>query len=437
MTTAVLNVDLAKWFSALRRVVVVVALGVLLLSDYWLGLQVSYTWGLPPIALLVIVEVIASSDLFKGERLGAEWLVLGYAAADIVAFAVVLGASGGAANPFTAVLFAYVALAASLLSPLRTFLLAAFSAITFGSLFLLPSDPSCHSPTMNMADHFYGMWVAYAVGALLSAFFLTRVRKALIAHQQEIEQLRKEQADAARFVALGTLAAGTAHELGTPLSTIAVLAEELSQNNLTRERAEAIINEVARCREVLTRMRPGAKKDLAHGCRLGEVVPHAVRTWLRAHPGARVHVAVDNDAVVPMGSNDVEAALSVLLDNALAAVPPDTGEVRVLVTKSSAGPSLVVEDNGSGVDGSVVGKLGEPFVSTKEPGEGMGLGLFVIRTLFEQAGGTMSIEPNQPSGTRVVLAFGAASGQADASSSTPRSVVSAGALLPPLGEPAH
>ncbi len=437
MTTAVLNVDLAKWFSALRRVVVVVALGVLLLSDYWLGLQVSYVWGLPPIALLVIVEVIASSDLFKGARLGSEWLVLGYAAADIVAFAVVIGASGGAANPFTAVLFAYVALAASLLSPLRTFLLAAFSAITFGSLFLLPSDPSCHSPTMNMADHFYGMWVAYAVGALLSAFFLTRVRKALIAHQQEIELLRKEQADAARFVALGTLAAGTAHELGTPLSTIAVLAEELSQNNLTRERAEAIINEVARCREVLTRMRPGAKKDLAHGCRLGEVVPNAVRTWLRAHPGARVSVMVDTDAVVPMGSNDVEAALSVLLDNALAAVPPDTGEVRVFAASSAAGPSLVVEDNGSGVDGAVVARLGEPFVSTKDPGEGMGLGLFVIRTLFEQAGGTMSIEPNKPSGTRVVLAFGAATGQADRASSAPRSVVSAGALLPPLGEPAH
>ena len=67
----------------------------------------------------------------------------------------------------------------------------------------------------------------------------------------------------------------------------------------------------------------------------------------------------------------------------------------------------------------------------------MGLGLFVIRTLFEQAGGTMSIEPNQPRGTRVVLAFGAASGQADSDSSTPRNVVSAGELLPPLGEPAH
>jgi two-component system sensor histidine kinase RegB len=436
MSMAVLNVDLAKWFSALRRVVVLVALGVLLLSEYWLGLQVSFAWGLPPIALLVVVEVIASSNLFKGARLGSEWLVLGYAAADIVAFAVVLGASGGAANPFTAVLFAYVALAASLLSPLRTFLLAAFSAITFGSLFLLPSDPSCHAPTMDMADHFYGMWVAFAVGALLSAFFLTRVRKALIAHQQEIEQLRKEQADAARFVALGTLAAGTAHELGTPLSTIAVLAEELSHNEFTRERAESIVNEVARCREVLTRMRPGAKKELAHGCRLGEVVPQAVRTWLRAHPRARASVEVATDSVVPMGSNDVEAALSVLLDNALAAVPAETGEVRVLVSCGATGPCLVVEDNGSGVDGAVVDRLGEPFVSTKDPGEGMGLGLFVIRTLFEQAGGTLSIEPNQPSGTRVVLAFGAAPGLADKPSSAPKAV-SVDSLLTPLGEPAH
>jgi two-component system sensor histidine kinase RegB len=410
-----LQVDLVRWFSALRRVMVVVLLAVLGLSEWWLALEVSFAWGLPAIAAMVVVEVLSSRPASRARLNESEWAIWSLAAADILAVAVLIGAAGGAANPFTAVLFVYVALAASLLSPVRTLLLAAFSAVTFGALFLLPEDPSCHAPTVSMTDHFYGMWVAYAVGAVLVALFLARVRSALLAHQREIDRLRAEQADAAKFVALGTLAAGTAHELGTPLSTIAVLAEELARAG-GGDRAETIAREVERCRHVLNRMRPGARRDPALGCRLDEAVARSVAAWERAHPEAKVKVVGSTEAIVPIESNDVEAALSVLMDNARDAAS-GPASISVSVEASPTGPHVVVEDEGRGLDGGVAARIGEPFVSTKAPGEGMGLGLFVVRTLLEQIGGKLVVEPRSPRGARVRLEFPRATlAEADAAS---------------------
>lgn len=216
-----LELDLAKWFSALRRAMVPILVAMLLLSHHWLGLPVSWAWGVPPIVMLLALEVASNLPSVRARTAGSEWAVFGFTAVDMIVIAVVLGASGGSANPFTSILFVYVALAAALLSPVRTFLLAVLAAMTFGTLFLLPTESCCQVPSSTyFSQHLYGMWVAFFVGALVVAFFLGRVRTALLSHQREIERLRKDQADAARFVSLGTLAAGTAHELGTPLSTI-------------------------------------------------------------------------------------------------------------------------------------------------------------------------------------------------------------------------
>jgi two-component system sensor histidine kinase RegB len=89
----------------------------------------------------------------------------------------------------------------------------------------------------------------------------------------------------------------------------------------------------------------------------------------------------------------------------------------VSVEASPTGPHVVVEDEGRGLDGGVAARIGEPFVSTKAPGEGMGLGLFVVRTLLEQIGGKLVVEPRSPRGARVRLEFPRATlAEADAAS---------------------
>ena len=104
-----------------------------------------------------------------------------------------------------------------------------------------------------------GCGSAFVIAAGLVAYFLTRVRRALDERGREIARLRRQAEEGARFAALGTLAAGTAHELATPLGTIAVLAGELDGAARRGDGARAAIAaQVARCRDIITRMQAGA-----------------------------------------------------------------------------------------------------------------------------------------------------------------------------------
>jgi two-component system sensor histidine kinase RegB len=108
------------------------------------------------------------------------WVSIGGVVLDMTAVAGVLAASGGAANPFTALLFVHVALAASMMATRAAILVAAFGALSFGALFLLPESTSCHvSAGSSFEAHLYGMWVAYAVGAALVTLVSTTLRRAL------------------------------------------------------------------------------------------------------------------------------------------------------------------------------------------------------------------------------------------------------------------
>lgn len=411
---------LLPWFSALRWVMIAVLAGALPASESLLGLHVDLTIALPALFAMAAMNV-AQRWWHKNhpDAIGDGTIAI-HAAFDMIAITVVLGASGGAANPFSAVLLVYIALAASLLSALHTFLLAALAACTFGTLFFVPGAETCHNPATSFSNHLYGMWVAFAVGASLVAFFLTRVRRALVERDHELEELRRRGEASAKFEAVGTLAAGAAHELGTPLGTICVIASELerqaTQNRdaegaaLLIEQSRAIQSQVERCRSVLTRMRPGAHRtEPLFDTALAPSVHAAVSSWLAAHPEAHVELGPVDAANVTLSQADIEAAICVLLDNAHAA----TSEVGatdpiVVEARSIDGVAFVaVEDAGAGIAEDVAKHIGDPFFSTKGTGDGMGMGLFVVRSLLEEIGGHLVVENRLPRGTRVRLDFGA------------------------------
>jgi two-component system sensor histidine kinase RegB len=403
---------LMRWLIGLRWAVFGFLAAALPLGERFLGFHINYVIAVPVIVLIAAFNAVMRWRVAAGREPSSGEVAVGVAL-DLVAIGAVLAASGGAANPLSAVFFVHVALAASLLPARTTFALAALAACVFGALFMLPAGACCPNHPANGAfsTHLYGMWLAFVVASGMVAYFLTRVRGALDDRGREIARLRRQAEEGARFASLGTLAAGMAHELATPLGTIAVLAGEIDGAPAAdaAAHAAAISAQVARCRDVLTRLQAGAAGPRAAArAPVGAAVARAVEVWRRAHPEARVTLSerIPPEATVTLSAEEIEVTLSALLDNALHAVRSGRAEAApiAVAVESEDGAVLVrVEDAGAGVAPELCARLGEPFLTTKEPGEGMGLGLYLVRRLLAEAGGRLEVAPREPRGTRITL----------------------------------
>ena len=404
---------LLRWLIGLRWAVFLLLAATLPLGALALGFHVRWAIALPLVALPLALNAWMQHGLRRGRAPSANALAVGVAL-DLLAIGGILAASGGAANPFSVVFVVHVALAASLLPARTTFALAGLAVCLFAALFAVPSGGCCanHPAGGPFSAHLYGMWLAFVIVAGMVAYFLTRVRGALADREQEIADLRQQAKATARFASLGTLAAGTAHELATPLGTIAVLGGEIASGAADAEgNGKAILAQVTRCRDSLTKMQGGgaARAKAAASAPIGASVRAAIATWRKAHPEVRVELVerAGAEARVALTAEDVEATVGTLLDNALHATRAAGGaeeiEINVEIARDAGAVVVRVDDHGTGVAPHLEGRLGEPFLTTKEPGEGMGLGLYLIRTLLAQAGGQLEVAPRAPSGTRITL----------------------------------
>ena len=288
-----------------------------------------------------------------------------------------------------------------------TWLVVATVAACYGALLRwhmpLPGDlPSWVSAIGN--------WLALVLVSVLIGAFIGRVTRELRQREYELAAVRDRAVKNEQLAALTTLAAGAAHELSTPLGTIALVARELEiacdrdGDETMQEDARLIRREVDRCRHILSRMRLDLGEDVSFrspvmlaelGERLRENFDDSHRKRLQIHraPDAQ-------SALAPSGA--LEQSLLVLLRNAFDASPAD----RPVTLDITRGPGIVrfeVRDSGSGMSEEMLRRAGEPFFTTKEPGKGMGLGLFLVRLVAEQAGAKFSIDSRLGEGTRCVL----------------------------------
>ena len=252
------------------------------------------------------------------------------------------------------------------------------------------------------------------------AYFIGRVLLALRTREEELANMRERAAQNERLASLTTLAAGAAHELGTPLGTIAVIAKELEREaNLVgpespptpglstlAEDAALIRQQVDRCRQILERMRgdvAGRSSDEPGRCSVDDVV-EAVRGQLRVDAYERLAVIRPRplpEIAAPLRA--VQQAVQFLVNNAFDASPPDAPvELEVDATEERA-VRITVRDRGTGMDEETLRRATEPFFTTKDPGRGMGLGLFLVRLVAERNGGRLRLDSTAGRGTTAVL----------------------------------
>ncbi|MCG9915475.1 MAG: ActS/PrrB/RegB family redox-sensitive histidine kinase [Phenylobacterium sp.] len=336
---------------------------------------------------------------------------------DVVWIAGLAALTGGIVNPFVILVLPPLALAAATL-PFRP--TAVLGAVAAGAL-LVVSVLAPPLADMGTTDYAFGGQLA-ALFALLLAMGITTtfVREAAQETARRALALDVTQAVLARerrLSALGGLAAAAAHELGTPLATIAIVAKEMAREATdaqVREDAELLMAQAQRCREILARLTqtPGASDEVHERMSLLQLLQEVIEPH-RDVKGVRLEAIVTGAP----GAGSVSAkpaikrmpevvhAISSFVENAV-----DFAASEVLVTARFDADtiSLEVRDDGPGIAPEILARLGEPYVTSRPGAEGsrtghvgMGLGFFISKTLLERTGAKVSFQNGRPRGAVV------------------------------------
>jgi two-component system, sensor histidine kinase RegB len=371
-------------------------------------------------AIAVAPALVAASNLLLAARVAHPDVSRKIATSTLVAWAFVLDTvcltfllmlSGGPTNPFSLLYLVHITLSAIILTKRWTWALGALSTLCFGLLFRLYRPiPALemHHPADGPNLHLTGMWIGFGVAAFLVALFSGKISELLRQHEDSLLRMQIELAKRDRLASLGTLAAGAAHELNTPLGTIAVVSRELelfatntAPNEAIAEDSRLIRTEVDRCREILWRMSVQGAQPAAQPSEsvdAGELLADLCRE-IQQPDRLQVELAFAGKAVsLTVPRRAVAQALVALTRNALEASGPDSA-VRVIGRQAGERFQFVVSDRGKGMSANTLRRIGEPFFTTKEPGRGMGLGTFLVRTLAEQLGGRLTFESTPQTGT--------------------------------------
>jgi two-component system, sensor histidine kinase RegB len=396
--------------------------GVLVVGSFALSRPVFPLGRLAPLlaaAALVGAEIAARRT---GRRPAARWLDAAGLLLQVALLTGVLELSGGPFNPFSVVYAILIAVAALTLGRRYAVLVAAASVAAYSVLvsWHLHEAVPTHHRLVDFPTHLLAMWLTIAALAESAAHFAGVASRAIAEREAELEAVRRQAARAEHLVSLTTLAAGAAHELSTPLATIAIASKEL-ERTLARVAADGcaadarlIRQEVDRCQLVLDQMSGragGSAAEIAERVGVDDVLT-AVRERLPSTfaPRLRIDRAPDLPALVAPRLGLTQVLLS-LVTNAFDASAPGA-PVTVRVEGGHGVLRFRVLDEGSGMAPEVLRRAGEPFYTTKEPGRGLGLGLFLARVFAERCGGALLLTSDR--GTAAVLELPAVPGQPEA-----------------------
>lgn len=375
------------------------------LAVSWLHLRLPLPW----IALVISFTMITTLVIQIWDRVHEppDWIAPAIILLDVLTFTVLLYLTGGTDNPFSVLYAIHVAMAVVVLGSGWAWLVLVLSAACYALVYFYRVSLNPLPPD-RVLD--FGQWGSLLLVMLLITYFIGRVMRSLRQRELELAEARERANRSEHLAALTTLAAGAAHELGTPLSTIALVAKEMERSvdaaSLVADDARLIRQEVDRCRAILDRMRVDVIEDAGQKPVSFETLDELLddlKNDLRPQESARLEVITKEpgDALISR-TRVLRRAIGVLLRNAFDA-SPENGTVHLLFTRANERMIFEVRDSGSGMSEQVLRRAGEPFFTTKPPGEGMGLGLFLVRLAAHTYGGKFDLQSSPGAGTCSIL----------------------------------
>lgn len=417
---------------ALRRVEVVTQALVLILAVVWLKIPLDVAPMAGIIALLAAINLATQWRLDNGGVVTDSELFT-QLAVDVGILGLLLYFAGGSANPFVSLFLIPPTIAAATLPARHAWsmagiTLAAYTFLMFWNLPLPPPQgelaqldallaratgtaPEHAGHMSGFALHVIGMWLNFVISVSIVAFFLTRMASALRNRDQALAAAREAALRNEQILSLGTLAAGAAHKLGTPLSTMAVVIHELElshgSNDELRDDLRLLREQVEHCKQTISQILASAGQARDEQLRtipLDAYLKQLLDEWQLIRPRAPLSIKLQGTRPAPLIAADrrLEQALLNLLDNAADANNAfNTHEVATLHFSADwdAGICRIeILDCGPGIDAETAHQLGQAFFSTKNADReqkgtagGLGIGLFLSNATIEQFDGKVEL----------------------------------------------
>lgn len=389
----------------LRSFVTIVSIVGLLIFQSTSGLDVSLTL-IATLGVAVLISVAIGFWRLQNTLAISNIELFCHLLVDVVFLAILLLNTGGVSNPLISYLLVLLAVTATMLPRAFVNSFALMSILIYTS-FLLSDLQSDHGMGVGPEEqemvfelHLVGMWVIFLVSSILITVFITHMANAIKIRELNLAKARESEMRNEQLVAIGTLAAGTAHALGTPLSTMAVLLTELDKldaeqlkNSEVKEDISVLRQQVTRCKNSLTQLTRYYNKDnpdQEENVLLSEFVNDIKDYILNIHPSSSIDFKIDCEDDPEVASNlSVRHAVINIIENGIKAAE---NHVDVSFAISSDTPpqfEISINDDGPGIPAKVMENMGEPFISMRK--ESMGLGIFLANAAVQRLGGTIEM----------------------------------------------
>lgn len=378
----------------------------LLLAVVGLLLKVSLPWSVLAVILgaLVLLNAITFIRLRQGHSVGS-FEVAAQLFADLAAFTFVLYFTGGVTNPFVSLYLPLLGLAAALLPWAQVAVLALFSVVAYTVLMGNYIPLVLANPDDGVHFHLVGMWLNFLVSVLILVGFVARLSSSIRNRDQALGRAQQRLASESRLAALGNQAASIAHQLGTPVSTIATIVSDwkndpamhaqVREMNILSAQVQSITDTLGQLRAQIE-VNPRHNAD-AQIIKPSEWLQTTLGIWRTRNPQHEVRLMPSIASIAgefKVRKELLELGLITLLDNAAQshqrASVRDPLQVGMQCDHESL--TLFVNDAGGGIDAELLPKIGQQLFQAN----GQGMGLFLLTNLLEREGGKLSLRNLNP-----------------------------------------
>ena len=387
----------------IRWVAVTGQLAAIIIAFQYFELALDLSLCFFAVGLSALANIVASLFFPESKRLSElenVFMIL----FDLFQLAFLLFLTGGLNNPFSFLLVAPVVVSAAALKKKSTIIIgsAAVLIVTLLSYFFVPLE-TLSGKTLTIPDIFlFGNWVAISTGIVFLAFYSNRVTSELNTMSDALFATQAALSREQKLTDLGGVVAAAAHELGTPLATIKLTSSELIEElkNFPELHDDAILirDQADRCGDILNGMGGAGKDDLQmHQTLLAEIIREAAEP--HSQRGVTIETKISDghkggiDEPYIIRRPEIIHGLRNMIQNA---VDFATSKVWVESTWGKESITITISDDGYGYPPNLLGRLGDPFLGAKigkenrQGYEGMGLGLFIAKTLLERTGAKIS-----------------------------------------------